>query len=1025
MAILAVTASGTTDFRGGAAETSIDQILFQAPAAATAIFDHTQFGAGLISNSVTMTGNASQNTIRVLASANFSAASWGFSAWAIGDVISIEGTDISSNGLIGSVQADTIKGLGNSLDTMTGGLGADTLNGGRGGDNFRYFSGNELVAGEQVIGGLGADALSLFNTGTIDFRLATLSDIETLDFVGGVSIVTMGSNQLGGSTIVSVSGSGAADALVVTAIAQSADLSGVTFGSWTDGADTITVRGSGAADTLTGSAQNDTIDGSTGADQTHGGAGDDTFIVDDTGDTVGEAIGAGTDLVLSSVTFTIGALDEIEKLTLTGGAAIDGTGNGFDNTITGNDAANHLAGLAGKDTIDGAAGDDTIDGGAGVDALDGGAGFDILDYSSRFEAFEINLNVSGGNTVKVNGVLEDKIKNIEGAVGGSGADSFFGNFSAANAFTGGSGNDTFVGGLGPDTLDGGAGIDTGDYSHTRQSIEAVLNGAAATIVRVQGLDEDTIKNIENLATGGGSDRLIGDGNDNSLSSNAGDDFLRGGGGHDSLNGGSGSDTADYSDKTKKVKVILGGEVDATAEVNGAFEDTLRSIENIVGGSAGDKFTGDVAANSFKGLGGKDVINGRGGADTADFSDKSKSLEVTLKGATATTVKLKGVNDDSLKNVENVIGGSAADKLIGDAKDNSLKGMGGKDTVDGGAGLDTADFSDKTKKVVVILNGANAVTVKVKGVNEDTIKSIESVIGGSAGDKLVGDGNANSFKGMGGVDTINGGKGVDTADFSDQTQEIEVVLNGATAVLVRIDDQVEDSLKNIENIIGGRDDDKLTGDGNANSFRGMGGQDTIDGGGGADTADYSDKTEQVSVTLKGATAALVSGDGDLISNIENVIGGSGADQLGGDGLANRLVGNDGNDTFKAGDGNDTIAGGNGNDVLSGANGADTFVFDTALSAATNVDTIISFVHDTDVIELDDAIFKKIGPKLEGKEFFAAAGAVAGHDKDDRIVYDLTTGDLRYDPDGKGPTAAILFATLGDKPQTLSAGDFDIA
>ena len=68
----------------------------------------------------------------------------------------------------------------------------------------------------------------------------------------------------------------------------------------------------------------------------------------------------------------------VENLTLTGTAAINGTGNGLNNTITGNSAANTLNGLAGNDTLNGMAGDDTLDGGLGNDTLNGGVGNDTL-----------------------------------------------------------------------------------------------------------------------------------------------------------------------------------------------------------------------------------------------------------------------------------------------------------------------------------------------------------------------------------------------------------------------------------------------------------------------------------------------------------------------------------------------------------------------------------------------------------------------------------------------------------------------
>ena len=105
----------------------------------------------------------------------------------------------------------------------------------------------------------------------------------------------------------------------------------------------------------------------------YGTLGDDTFVVDAPDVVIIEKPGEGTDTVLASVSYGLGA--NIENLTLTGTANIDGTGNALNNTLTGNAGHNRLDGGLGNDTLVGAGGADTLIGGLGNDTyvIDDGA----------------------------------------------------------------------------------------------------------------------------------------------------------------------------------------------------------------------------------------------------------------------------------------------------------------------------------------------------------------------------------------------------------------------------------------------------------------------------------------------------------------------------------------------------------------------------------------------------------------------------------------------------------------------------
>ncbi|WP_162243318.1 calcium-binding protein, partial [Methylobacterium sp. Leaf399] len=126
------------------------------------------------------------------------------------------------------------------------------------------------------------------------------------------------------------------------------------------GADNITA-GAGS-DFLSGGEGNDTLNGGAGDDVLEGQADNDLYYVDNVGDQVIEAVGGGTDRVLTSITYTLASGQEIERLHTTndaGTTTINLTGNEIANVITGNAGANVLNGLVGADTMSGGAGSDT------------------------------------------------------------------------------------------------------------------------------------------------------------------------------------------------------------------------------------------------------------------------------------------------------------------------------------------------------------------------------------------------------------------------------------------------------------------------------------------------------------------------------------------------------------------------------------------------------------------------------------------------------------------------------------------
>jgi hypothetical protein len=140
--------------------------------------------------------------------------------------------------------------------------------------------------------------------------------------------------------------------------------------------------------------------------------------------------------------------------------------------------------------------------------------------------------------------------------------------------------------------------------------------------------------------------------------------------------------------------------------------------------------------------------------------------------------------------------------------------------------------------------------------------------------------------------------------------------------------------------GGSGTDVLGGSNGDDELAGRGGSDILLGGSGIDRADYQARSAAVKVTLDTAPQVwgnpqsvaslfLAANDGEsgerdnVLSDVENVFGGSGNDELIGSDSSNGLYGTAGHDYLQGNGGNDSLYGGPGNDDLSGGHGDDIF------------------------------------------------------------------------------------------------------
>jgi Ca2+-binding RTX toxin-like protein len=332
-------------------------------------------------------------------------------------------------------------------------------------------------------------------------------------------------------------------------------------------------------------------------------------------------------------------------------------------------------------------------------------------------------------------------------------------------------------------------------------------------------------------------------------------------------------------------------------------------------------------------------------------------------------------------IENAIGGSGDDHIIGNAAVNHLYGNGGNDVLTGstdadllygGTGNDTY-YVDVTADLV-FENPGEGDDLVIAGNSFYLYAEIESLllaassgdifgVGNAADNSITGNEGQNLLIGGGGNDTIFGGAGIDSlfGEAGNDTLRGDAgidylvggsgndTLNGDTDADALYGEDGDDTLTGgsdfqTDILVGGAGNDTL------NGASGLGDYDLMDGGAGDDAYQVDTPDDLTFEAIGGGTDTVyanINGAGYyLYANTENLVL-QGVTPFGvGNELANTLTGNAIGNYLLGGLGADTLNGKAGNDVLFGEGGADTFAFERG----TGGDVIGDFQVGADKISL---------------------------------------------------------------------------
>ncbi len=781
--------------------------------------------------------------------------------------------------------------IGGSMDDEITGNGLDNiLRGGPGHDLLEGFGGNDFMDGgpgnDRLDGGPGFDSLA--ETEDVDF---TLTDTN----------VTKGSDYDALKDIehATLTGGGLPNIF---------DLTG-----WTGNAD---INGGGHfGDTFIMQANAD-------------------FTLDDAdpGDLTIPGVAITVDHLMPAVTGTINVVN-VEDFELTGGPSAN-TFTGEDLsplapsmvargnfTFDGGAGADVITGTIWNDTLAGGGGDDTIKPLSGDDDVDGGTGTDtIVEERSALGGLEFTLNDTYSHIGSGGGFSElDSLADVEQA-----------------QIFGGVGNDeiTLTEWTGSSVLvDGAAGANNNfiievDGDVTLTNTDVTIDGSTSNLTQsnfnnvvIFGGPGDNVFDASGFSSQGvifagfdGDDWFLGTKLDDIYSGGDGDDTYAFNAdidiGMDTILDSDGTDTLDFSMTTTQGVTVDLGNAAFQPLTGGATTADLRlfgtPVENVIGGAAADNLKGNAADNTLTGLGGSDTLSGVAGTntvvETADADFTASDIALTIGGDTDT------LNDIQ---VLDLTGGPGNNNIDASAftGTTTLRGEAGIDVLSGGSGND------------LLIGGPDSDTLK-GALGDDTYQfDVDQALG---------------------ADTISEAGGTDLLDFSPtQSVGITIDLGDTAAQTVHATNLTLtiDTATSIENVIGGDQNDTITGNGVDNDITGGSGDDIIDGVGGTNTIT---ETRDTNFTLTDVFLN-VGTDFDFIQNIQIAVltGGLSNNTLDASAFSGSvsLFGLAGHDILRGGLGDDVLEGGEGNDDLYGGLGDDDYLFD--MSTMLGSDLLIEF------------------------------------------------------------------------------------